>query len=242
MSSKDPAPSPDDQVRQLTAEAVAGDGDSATDHLRRLCGAVTSALDVHGCAVHLLVEDGSSGIAALSDPSVIALADLCFTVGEGPTLDAFALRRPVLAGNLAQHRSRWPGFCQAAADLGVLGVLSLPLQVGGMTVGVLDLYALRPRSLDSRDATLALAFADLATEVVLDGPATGPHGTRAPLLDHRPEVHQAQGMVMVDMRVDMREALVRMRAHAFREGTPLIEVARSIIEGATLPDVGTREP
>jgi hypothetical protein len=242
LSSHDSMTSPDDRARQLTAEAVAGDGDAGTDHLRRLCRAATSALAVDGCAVHLLVEDGSSGIAALSDPSVAALADLCFTVGEGPTLDAFALRRPVLAGDVAQDRRRWPGFCQAAADLGVQGVLSLPLQVGGMTVGVLDLYALRPRSLDDRETSLALAFADLATEVVLDGPMRGPHGNRAPLLDHRPEVHQAQGMVMVDLRVDMREALVRLRAHAFREGIPLIELARSIIEGATLPDVGTCEP
>lgn len=238
MSPYDPAPSPDDLVRQLTAEAVADDGDPSTDHLRRLCRAVASALDVDGCAVHLLVEDGSSGIAALSDPSVAALADLCFTVGEGPTLDAFTLRRPVLVGDVSQHRSRWPGFAQAAADLRVQGVLSLPLQVGGMTVGVLELYALRPRSLDGRETSLALAFADLATEVVLDGPATRPHGTRAPLLDHRAEVHQAQGMVMVDLRVDMREALVRMRAHAFREGIPLVELARSIIGGSTLPDAG----
>jgi hypothetical protein len=234
LSPDDSVPFPGELVQRLTREAAPDDGDPATEHLRRLCRAASTALDVDGCAVHLLLEDGDSGIAALSPGTVAPLADLAFTVGEGPTLDAFTLRRPVLAGNLAQNGSRWPGFTQAAADLGVRAVLSFPLQVGGLTLGVLELYCFRPRTLDDRETALALAFADLATGVVLDGPL----GPLAPVLDHRAEVHQAQGMVMVDLRVDMREALVRMRAHAFRTGTPLIELARSIINGSTLTDAG----
>jgi hypothetical protein len=234
LSSDDSLSSPGELAQRLTREVAPGDGDPATEHLRRLCRAASTALDVDGCAVHLLLEDGRSGIAAVAPSAVAPLADLAFTVGEGPTLDAFTLRRPVLAGDLTQQGSRWAGFSQAAADLGVHAVLSFPLQVGGMTLGVLELYAFRPRALDDRETALALAFADLATGVVLDGPL----GPLAPVLDHRAEVHQAQGMVMVDLRVDMREALVRMRAHAFREGIPLIDLARAIIKGSRLPDVG----
>jgi hypothetical protein len=42
-------------------------------------------------------------------------------------------------------------------------------------------------------------------------------------------------MVMVDLQVDLVEALLRMRAHAFSEGRPLIEVAQAIIRGFVLP-------
>ena len=56
-----------------------------------------------------------------------------------------------------------------------------------------------------------------------------------PVLDHRAEIHQAQGMVMVDLSVDLAEALLRMRAHAFQGGLPLIQVARAIIAGLVLP-------
>ena len=240
MPTDDPALLADAVARRLTAEAAAADGqaDSSPTGLHHVCRATAQALAVAGCALHLLLEDGSPGVVTLSGPAVAPLADLAFTVGEGPTLDAFTLRRPVLAGDLGQHAARWPGFTQAAEDVGVRGVLSFPLQVGGMTLGVLDLYATRPRSLDDRETALALAFADLATSMVLDGPVGGTNRAREPLLDHHAEVHQAQGMVMVDLRVDLREALVRMRAHAFREGIPLIAVARSILQGVRLPAAG----
>jgi hypothetical protein len=234
VSTDDPPLPADKSARRLTDEA------RGQDHLSRLCHAAATALTCDGCAVHLLLQDGAAGIAALSSTEVARVADLAFTVGEGPTVDAFTLRRPVLAGDLTRWTTRWPGFVQAAADLDVLAVLSFPLQVGGAPLGVLDLYASRPRSLDDDETSLALAFAELATETVLQQPepGSGPGPGWTPLLDHRAEVHQAQGMVMVDLRVDMREALVRMRAHAFREGIPLIELARAIIAGARLPTAG----
>jgi AmiR/NasT family two-component response regulator len=45
------------------------------------------------------------------------------------------------------------------------------------------------------------------------------------------EVDQAQGMVMVDLRISLAEALVRLRAHAFVEGRPVADVARDIVGG-----------
>jgi hypothetical protein len=234
VSTEPPLPA-DATARRLTGEA---DG---ADELARVCQAAATALTCEGCAVHLLLRDGAAGIAALWPAEVARVADLAFTAGEGPTVDAFTLRRPVLAGDLIQWASRWPGFVQAAADLDVRAVLSFPLQVGGAPLGVLDLYDSAPRSLDDDETSLALAFADLATETILEEPASGAGPGWTPLLDHRAEVHQAQGMIMVDLRVDMREALVRMRAHAFREGIPLIELARAIIAGASLPRAGHEE-
>jgi hypothetical protein len=38
-------------------------------------------------------------------------------------------------------------------------------------------------------------------------------------------------MVMVDLGVDLAEALARMRAHAFSHGIALIDLARDIING-----------
>lgn len=230
-----PRPSARETARRLTAEATGPDG------VTRLCRAAVSALAVEGCAIHLLPEEAAAGLAVLSSSEVARVADLAFTVGEGPTVDAFTLRRPVLAGDLAAWASRWPGFVQAAADLEVRAVLSLPLQVGGTALGVLDLYSSRTRFLTDDETALALAFAELAVEGVLERSTTGSDHGSEPLLDHRAEVHQAQGMVMVDLDVDLREALVRMRAHAFREGTPLIELARAIIAGSSLPRIGNED-
>jgi hypothetical protein len=43
-------------------------------------------------------------------------------------------------------------------------------------------------------------------------------------------------MVMVDLGVDLADALVRMRAFSFAEGIPLIDLARAIIAGFVLPE------
>jgi hypothetical protein len=42
-------------------------------------------------------------------------------------------------------------------------------------------------------------------------------------------------MVMVDLGIDLVDALLRIRAHAFTHGTPLIDVAKQIIGGMSLP-------
>jgi len=44
-------------------------------------------------------------------------------------------------------------------------------------------------------------------------------------------VYQAQGMTMVDLGVPLRDALARMRAHAWAESRPLPEIADDIIAG-----------
>ncbi len=45
----------------------------------------------------------------------------------------------------------------------------------------------------------------------------------------RPEVHQATGMVLAQMGISARDALARMRAHAFVTGALLSDVAADIV-------------
>jgi AmiR/NasT family two-component response regulator len=63
---------------------------------------------------------------------------------------------------------------------------------------------------------------------LLDDPQLG-------AMDGRLEVHQAQGMVTVDLGVDLAQALALMRAHAFSRDVALLELARHILEGERLP-------
>jgi hypothetical protein len=49
------------------------------------------------------------------------------------------------------------------------------------------------------------------------------------LVDAGAEVHQASGVVSVQLEVSVGEALVRLRAHAFATGHPLSEVAAAVV-------------
>lgn len=228
---------PHDRARKFVAAAVGAEAPRAVGLalVARTCRAAATALSSSGCAVHLVGRDGASVVAGSSDDRSTRVADLAFTTGEGPELDAFRLRRPVLVADLAREAKRWPGFAHAADDAGVRALFCFPLQVGGVSLGVLDLYSDVPRVLTSDDLSLALAFSHLVVLTVLGDHSIDEDGVWEPLLDHRAEVHQAQGMVMVDLGVDLAEALLRMRAHAFQVGQPLIDIARSIIAGLVLP-------
>ncbi|MDQ7810735.1 GAF domain-containing protein [Amycolatopsis sp. A133] len=72
------------------------------------------------------------------------LEDLQLTVGEGPCLDAFASGGPVLIADLAAATARWPAFTPAACELGAAAVFSVPLQIGVVRLGSLDLYRETP--------------------------------------------------------------------------------------------------
>jgi hypothetical protein len=151
----------------------------------------------------------------------------------------------VLVPDLAMTaRQRWAGYASTGLGLGVCAVFSIPLHVGAVTLGVLDVYADRPGVLGEEEMAMLLNFAMIGTEMLLDSRAPdnqdpAPEDTLDGRLDitlhRRAEVHQAQGMVMVDLGVDLAEALVRMRAHAFSRDLALIDVARGIIAGHALP-------
>jgi len=78
----------------------------------------------------------------------------------------------------------------------------------------------------------AISAADTAALMML-GQCTDPGDGGGQWLDHsfgnRAEIHQATGMVLVQLRVSAAEALSRMCAHAFVEQRLLIDVARDVV-------------
>jgi hypothetical protein len=55
------------------------------------------------------------------------------------------------------------------------------------------------------------------------------HRTGVDVAISRAEVYQAQGMVMAHLRVSIEDATVRLRAYAFANDRPLVDVARDIV-------------
>jgi hypothetical protein len=202
--------------------------------LQRVCRASAAALPVQGVAVHLM-STGADAVAASSDDETRALADLQFAANEGPAHSAFSTRRPVLVPDLADAVSRWPGFVSLAIERGARSVFAFPMQEGAAGFGVLEAYADRAGPLDADALALAGAFCTAATELVMDGGVVTAGGELDPGLaapfGDRDRIHQAQGMVMVDLGVSLPEALTRMRARAFALNLTMIELARKVIAG-----------
>jgi GAF domain/ANTAR domain len=219
-------------IAQQPANPDAGDGVAA--FLQRLCAAVVPALSVSGAGLSVMADNEVRGLTAASDPATARIEELQFMLGEGPCIDAFAARRPVLVANLADGASRrWPVYAPAAYDAGVRAVFAFPLQVGASRLGVLDVFRPRPGPLSADELGQALTFAEVAVTTLLDGQAHADPGAAVDGLDEamdsRAELFQAQGMVMVQLGGTLTEALARMRAYAYAENRPLADVARDVV-------------
>ncbi|OLF06564.1 hypothetical protein BLA60_31895 [Actinophytocola xinjiangensis] len=195
----------------------------------RLCAACLSALPVSGVGAALMTVDGPSGVVlAATDHRARQVEEWQFALGEGPCVEASNGSQPVLEPDLAGS-SRWPRFGAAVRDAGIRALFAFPLRVGAIRVGVLDLYRDTPGTLALPDLTEALAFADAATAVILhlrDG--SGDTALLGPL-DGRAEVHQATGMITIQLGVGLTEALLRLRAYAYASGRTVSSVAADVV-------------
>jgi hypothetical protein len=176
------------------------------------------------------------GVATASDPAWEALEQAQFTLGEGPCIEAFDSRRPVLENDLRSAAPRrWPGYAAAAQDCGITSVFAFPLQVGAARLGVFALVRRTPGELSTAALAQAVTFAEVAVEMLLDGQATARAGKAEATLDRALDsqftVYQAQGMAMVDLGVSLADAMARLQAHAYAHDRPLHEIARDIVAG-----------
>jgi len=212
---------------------------SLASALEDLCHICVARLPVTGSVVHPMAQDQVVGVAAASDSRSASIGDLPFLIGVGPCLDAFRLRRPVLAGDLEVTGSRWPGYADSVLEQGVAAVFSLPLQSGAVGLGVLELYSDEPGSLESEQLVEALDLARAATHLLLAGEGAGVVDAVDALndvVDHRAEIYQAQGALVVALGVSLAEATVLLRAHAFALGLPLLDLSRQVVGGSSRPE------
>ncbi|NEB05834.1 ANTAR domain-containing protein [Streptomyces sp. SID13726] len=182
------------------------------------CGTSSAALTLVGATLDQLA-------VAASDEPARAAQELEFLLGEGPARDATSQIRPVSASGAALI-DRWPGYGPAVAELGISEVAAVPLSLAGTCVGALAVFDPAPGIIGSQGFT-EVAEA-LTTSMILS-----PHD--APVLygetDPRDLVHQAAGMLSVQLGCPVPDALELIKAHAFTEGTSAESVATRITQG-----------
>ena len=216
---------------------VAGAAPGTIGRLERLCSALSRALPAKGVGLSLLAADNYGGATvAASDSASRMIEELQFSLGEGPCIDAYASRSPVLEPDLGGHGiRRWPGYGPAAQDHGVKAVFAFPLQVGAARAGALDVYRDVPGALTPDGLAQAFTFAEVAMGLLVDGQdgiaVSDSSADLDDVLAYRLEVYQAQGMVMVDLGVGIDEAMARLRGYAYAEGRALSTVAKDIVGG-----------
>lgn len=162
------------------------------------------------------------------------IEELQYTLGEGPCVDAYAQDRVVSEPDLADPVTpRWVAFTPAVLRAGVRALFGFPLRIGTVRLGALNLYRDQPGALSEDQYADALTLAGLAARSVLHAQAQTPSGAVPSQLetgaDFRFVVHNAAGMVSVQLDTTIADALIRLRAYAFSHDRPLTEVAQDVV-------------
>jgi GAF domain-containing protein len=236
-------------VAEILAALVASGPSTSWPYF--LVEACREATNVTGVGMALIDEAGIGGIVAATGGAAEHMEDLQFILGEGPCVEASRSGQPVLCSDLAvDGAARWPAFASGAEAAGVAAAFTFPLRVGVIALGVLDLYRDSSGPLSGAEPREAVAFADAAVAVLLhlqerngrdssDGDSDGdrtPRTTAQPnesalldLVDRRAVVHQAVGMLSVQLGLDLSDALLRLRAYARSRERPIADVAAEVV-------------
>lgn len=191
-------------------------------------------LGVDGLAVSLVTAAGLTEVLWCSEEATRRFEDLQLTLGEGPGPEAARTGAMVWVPDLARVRhARWPALSMEAPDLDARAVFCFPLALGAIRVGVLTAVRRTPGPLTSQQADDALILAAALTARCLGSGEPNPDPTAPPGSPdslHHAVVHQATGMLSVQLALPLPHALLRLRAHAYSSGRSITDIAQDVVD------------
>ena len=221
----------DGWARMLAATLAEGH-----DQPLRICQLCVRVLEVSGAGVSMVTSGGSRVPVCATDDTAMCVEELQLTLGEGPCVDAVHSGTPVLVHDLTEPDDlsveRWPAFMKGAEAAGVRAVFAFPLRIGALRIGAMDLYRDTPGELTTSDLSAALMAADATALALLtlDTDRFDLAGDdRGPTAAFQSQVHQATGMVQIQLGVTTDEAFLALRARAFATGQSLTDLASDVV-------------
>jgi hypothetical protein len=197
----------------------------------KLAAPFIDLLPVNGVAIAVFDQHRRASLIYASDPTAARLEEIHFDVGEGPMFDAFASAQPVHVPNVAVAH-QWPAFLSYADEERVGALFLFPLALGAACIGAVLCYTTEVGALSADDVAIGVALSQ-----AIAGPAFRHAIARAGdefadgdiPVELRREVHQATGMVVIQLGISPTDAFARMRAYAFTSGRSLRDVAHDVV-------------
>jgi GAF domain-containing protein len=226
-----------------------GDINTMFDLLRRFAVTMTSSFEINDVLYQLgdsaveIMEADSAGVSlatpaerlefvTATDQSLIDLEMVQQERQEGPCVVAFRTGEPVTVSDISELEL-WPEYRATAARTNLAAVLGMPLAVGGRRVGVINVYARKPREWSDTDLQAGGTLADIATAyIVRSGELSDAHDLTRDLqhaLDSRVIIEQAKGVLSRHHAVSVDDAFVLLRSYSRRNNLKLREVAHAVV-------------
>ena len=195
--------------------------------------AVEQTPGVEACG--LTVEHSGSGRTVTYTGELAARGDeRQYELDDGPCLEAMRSGKVVAVADMAEEE-RWGDYPRRAVEAGVRSSLSLPLAVGEVGRGALNLYSSRPRAFSDTDERMARGWAVQASGALA---VAWRMAEREDAVEHlnrglvtRQVIGQAVGLLMAQRRCTAEEAFGLLKAASQRGNEKLRDVAQRLVAG-----------
>ena len=208
-------------------------GGDVVDLLATLTSDCARLLDVASAGLLLADGRGVLHVMAASSERTHELEVFQVQRADGPCRDTYLSGEPVCAPDLQAESDRWPLFVPAARQAGFASVHALPLRLGEVTLGALNLFGTTVGALNEQDLSLGQALADVATvALVQDRAVTDRDSLNVQLqtaLSSRVVLEQAKGLLAQQGDLDMSEAFRFLRRYARDHNQRLTDMARAVV-------------
>lgn len=207
-----------------------------SDRIGDLCRSVLEDLadtGLTGVTLTRVATEGSTSVLYCSDALGRSLLEIHQVIAEGPHTAVLRVRGPFLLSDLLDNHlpTSWQPYLREATAAGARSLLTFPVQIGAVALGVLSIHGTqRAHVPQERLGPVVRNVERIALALLAPPPGTSSAQWAVGLLDEPHSViHQAAGMVMVQLDSSIGDALVALRARAFSDGISPVVIARQIV-------------
>jgi GAF domain-containing protein len=215
-----------DFTRTLVSEYSVG------DVLQELVERVPGVLGISRAGVSL-AGGGRLGFATAIDESASMLEQVQEQHQQGPCVEAHEHGQAVLVADLGDDSGRWPALAGAARSVGVVAAAGIPMHLGEIKLGALNLYAAERREWSDEDVRVARLLADMATAYLVNASMLEKSRRLAEqlqeALDSRMVIEQAKGLLAGERKLSLDAAFELLRGHARGHSSSVRAVADAVV-------------
>ena len=200
--------------------------------LQRIVDVANSAIpDTVGVSITL--KRGTRPYTAVStSPQVQAIDEREYAVDEGPCISAMETGELQVLDDVATD-TRWPRFVEVCREEGLASSLGVPLEVGGVSYGAMNIYALTAYAFTGAHREAAVLLAEQAGVALANSRSYTDAVERIrqlqEALDSRVVIEQAKGVLMGTEGIDADAAFDLLRKRSQHENRKIRAVAEDVV-------------
>jgi GAF domain-containing protein len=224
---------PDQLATSLRRLERSGDDPDVLHALGAAVLACVEIFDVAGCGLMVADEHQILRHVVSSDAPGHALEEVEAAHGEGPCTDSFVNNVVTSTQDLASDE-RWPRTASTIGPLGVRAVLGLPIRLGGVPLGTLDVYRRTPHDWDASEHRALRRYGEVVEIILSSALAAERAGELTQqlqyALEHRVVIERAVGYLMARDQLDAVDAFNHLRRAARARRRKVGDVAQEVLD------------